>query len=182
MVDSYLSRLIEYNNWANRGVLGFLRTQPAELLDATAVGVFGTVRETLEHLISSEFVYYWYLARVPRGELPRPESPGLDGLNALAEQAARNWLSLAAKLPPGDEMLATRDGPRSAATVFTQLLVHGVEHRGHVWTVLSANGIKGLELDGWAYGILRHGDSWPPHPEWGPEPEERAEFPTVEQS
>jgi uncharacterized damage-inducible protein DinB len=182
MPDAYLARLLDYNNWANRGVLAFLRAQPPELLDATAVGVFGTVRETLEHVLSSELGYYRHLSRLGRGEFTRPERPDIDVLDALADEAADNWSRLAGGLPPGDEMLPTRDGPRSAATVFTQLLVHGIEHRGHVWTVLSANGIKGLELDGWAHGIFAHGDAWPPAPEWGPEPSQRAEFPTLEQS
>ena len=45
---TYLSRLADYNNWANHGLLEFLGKQPPETLDATATGVYGTIRETFE--------------------------------------------------------------------------------------------------------------------------------------
>ena len=54
---TYLDRLIDYDTWANQGLLDFLRAQPPETLDLTAGGVYGTIRETLEHLFSSEMGY-----------------------------------------------------------------------------------------------------------------------------
>ena len=57
------------------------------------------------------------------------------------------------------------------ATILTQLVMHGVEHRAHVGTILGANGIEPPDLDSWSHGIRIHGDDWPP--DWGPEPAER---------
>jgi hypothetical protein len=42
-MTAYLSRLIEYNSWANRGLLAFLAGLPPETLDATTTGVYGTI-------------------------------------------------------------------------------------------------------------------------------------------
>jgi hypothetical protein len=98
-MPSYLSRLIEYDDWANHGLLEFLRD--------------------LSH-----------------------------------------------------EMIQLRDGGRVAATMLTQLCVHGCEHRAHVGTILGANGIEPPDLDSWAHGIFVHGDDWPTA--WGPEPAERS--------
>ena len=50
-MPTYLLRLIEYDSWANRGLLEFLGGHPDEVLDATAAGVYGSMRETLEHLL-----------------------------------------------------------------------------------------------------------------------------------
>ena len=40
MVSTYLHRLIEYNNWANQGLLDFLKTVPPPVLDERAKGVY----------------------------------------------------------------------------------------------------------------------------------------------
>jgi hypothetical protein len=68
-------------------------------------------------------------------------------------------------------MLPTSSGQRAAATILTQLIMHGVEHRAHVGTILGSNGIEPPDLDSWAHGIRVHGDDWPP--DWGPEPAQR---------
>ncbi len=47
-METYLGRILEYNTWANRGLLDFLRDQPSETLDLAAAGVYGSIRETLE--------------------------------------------------------------------------------------------------------------------------------------
>ena len=73
---------------------------------------------------------------------------------------------------PGDEDRDLGRGERAAATILTQLVMHGVEHRGHIGTILGANGIEPPDLDAWSHGILAHGDAWPP--DWGPEPEGRS--------
>ncbi len=166
----YLVRLIDYNNWANRGLLEFLAGQAPETLDATTTGVYGTTRETLEHLLTSEMGYRHRLAGLPRYEpTDRPERQDLTDLQRLAEESAANLAALVDALPEPDSMLPTSSGQRAAATILTQLVMHGVEHRTHVGTILGANGIEPPDLDSWAHGIFVHGDDWPP--DWGPEPE-----------
>ncbi len=179
MSDSYLHRLVEYNNWANRGLLQFLATVPPPVLHEKAPGVFGTISQTFEHLLSSEISYHRKLLKLPKEDVSRPENPNLDVLKALAEESARKLDGLVDGLPEATEKMKLDSGPCGAATLFTQLVMHGVEHRAHIGTILGANGIRGLELDSWAHGIFMHGDAWPA--DWGPEPEVRAEFPTVEQ-
>ena len=180
MSDSYLHRLVDYNNWANRGLLEFLARQPGSVLGLMAAGVYGTIGQTFEHLFLSEISYHRKLLKLPKGaDFPTPETPTIDSLQAVAEDSAQKLASLVDGLPEATELLRLDDGARRAATLFTQLVMHGVEHRAHVGTILGANGIRGLELDSWAHGIFKYGDAWPA--DWGPEPEVRAEFPTVEQ-
>jgi uncharacterized damage-inducible protein DinB len=171
-MTSYLGRFLEYNSWANQGLLEFLGGLPPETLDLTATGVYGTIRETFEHLLTSEIGYQRRLAVLPRYDKSgRPERPELSDLQAIADESAASLASLVDSLPDPARMLPTNTGQRAAATVLTQLVMHGVEHRAHIGTILGSNGIEPPDLDSWAHGILVHGDDWPP--DWGPEPANR---------
>lgn len=178
-MPNYLHHLVHYNTWANRGLLEFLGTQPESVLALTAAGVYGTIGETFEHLLSSEISYHRKLLSLPKTEYPQPETATIRSLIELSANAAAKLGGLVDSLPDAGQALHLDDGDRSAATVFTQLVMHGIEHRAHIGTILGANGVHGPELDAWAHGIFAHNDAWPA--DWGPEPAIRAEFPTPEQ-
>jgi uncharacterized damage-inducible protein DinB len=166
-VNGYLRRLIEYNNWANKGLLAFLATFPAETLDASAAGVYGTVRETLNHLFEAEDNYFRSLTLQSRSDFStRPLVPRMEDLRGYAHSSAGNLDGMV--LPDPTRMLQFNDGMRSGATALTQLFMHGVEHRTHVATILGARGIEPPDLDSWAHGIFTGGDDWPPN--WGEAP------------
>jgi uncharacterized damage-inducible protein DinB len=171
-MTTYLHRLLEYNSWANRGLLEFLAAQPGQTLDLTATGVYGTIRDTFEHLLTAEMGYQHRLAGLPRyNETGRPARPEMADLQRLADESAGALARLVDRLPEPATMLPTSSGQRAAATILTQLIMHGVEHRAHVGTILGSNGIEPPDLDSWAHGIRVHGDDWPP--DWGPEPAQR---------
>jgi uncharacterized damage-inducible protein DinB len=166
MADPYLRRLGEYTSWANRGLVDFVGSLPDEVLDATAPGVYGSVRETLEHLLSSELNYERYLARGEKQEAPY-ERPDAAALQRLAAQSEATLLRLIDQLPDAEEFMHLGDGNRSAGTIFVQLISHSAEHRAHVGTILGSLGYELQELDSWAHGIFVNGDDWPP--DWGPD-------------
>lgn len=169
---TYLDRLIEFNSWANHGLLEFLAGLPPDTLDLTSTGVYGTIRDTFEHLLTSEMGYQHRLAGQPRyDDSNRPARPDMADLQQLADESAAGLARLVEVLPDPATMLPTSSGQRAAATILTQLIMHGVEHRAHVGTILGSNGIEPPDLDSWAHGIRVHGDDWPP--DWGPEPAQR---------
>jgi uncharacterized damage-inducible protein DinB len=180
MPDSYLRRLVEYNGWANQGLLEFLRTMPPPVLDEHVPGVYGSIRETLEHMLSSELYYGRYLQRLGREGVERPVNPALEVLEAIAGEARAAMLPIAESLPPPEEFLHLRDGERSAGTVFVQFLMHSAEHRTHVCTILGTLGIQPPELDSWSHGSFVKGDEWPA--EWGEKPEPLPPYPPPELS
>ncbi len=168
---SYLQRLLAYNTWANQGLLAFLRDHPPETLDLTTGGVYGSIGSTFAHLLSSEVSYHRRLL-LSTVTLPDwPDDPDLDTLQRMADESAARLTGLIAVLPEADTMILVSDGERAAATILTQLVMHGVEHRAHVGTILGANEIEPPDVDSWAHGIWVHGDAWPA--DWGPEPAER---------
>jgi uncharacterized damage-inducible protein DinB len=171
-MTAYHRRLIEYNSWANRGLLDFVAGLAPESLDLTTTGVYGTIRDTFEHLLTAEMGYRYRLAGLPRyDDSTRPKRPELADLQRLADESATGLARLVDALPDPATMLPTSSGQRAAATILTQLIMHGVEHRAHVGTILGSNGIEPPDLDSWAHGIRVHGDDWPP--DWGPEPAQR---------
>ncbi len=168
-MSTYLHGLIDYHSWANKGLIEILRTLPPETLDKTAEGVYGSVRETFAHMLSSELSYQRRLASFPPAAVRViPECPDLDLLQQIAAESAVNLATLVISLPERGTRVQTSDVLRAAGTILTQLIMHGCEHRTHVTTILGAHGIEPPEIDSWAYGILVSGDDWPPN--WGLEP------------
>ena len=54
---SSLSEFILYNNWANQAVLQSCQKLDKGQLATTKPGAYGTIRETLEHIIRAEAGY-----------------------------------------------------------------------------------------------------------------------------
>ena len=49
--------LYKHNLWANQKLLAACESLPAEVLDADAKGTYGTIRDTLVHLLAAEGRY-----------------------------------------------------------------------------------------------------------------------------
>ncbi len=149
MTDSYLRFLVDYDAWANRRLLEFFDSSP-ELLAASAPGVFGTAGETLNHLLDAELYYVERLGGNPRSE----ESSGLDlpALKALAAKLAWDATELLRALPEAETLFQRSSGKVNAATVLGQMIVHGVEHRTHVGTILGSLGLEPPDLAAWQFG------------------------------
>ncbi len=151
-----------HNTWATHALLGFLESQPPEVLAATAPGSFGTIAETLVHLVAAQERYVERLAAEMRAE-PVREAGGWGGFQPLRESLA--WsdplLLAAAETALGDAELKTvRNGQpvtMKLATLLAQAINHATEHRVNITTILAASGIEHPELDVWAYAE----STWP---------------------
>src|SRR3712207_6448316 len=54
---SVLATLFEHNTWANLKLLDFCEQLSGDQLDATAIGCFASIRDTLTHIIGAEVSY-----------------------------------------------------------------------------------------------------------------------------
>lgn len=161
MTDDTLLRAVRHNTWANLELLKFCSGLPAEQLDWTTPGVYGTIQRTLHHTIRAEHGYLHALT----GELPPIETEGrgrpmADDWTAplieLVERAGSNGERMERLLgAPFDaaRRITRPSGTVAAAGVIAaQYLHHGSDHRAHVGTILGANGLEPPDLDVWAYG------------------------------
>src|SRR5437868_7002037 len=93
---SVLTKLFHHNTWANLKLLDFCEGLSDEQLDATAVGCFGSIRDTLVHIASGE-VDYVNLAsdKLPAVPLPSDQFPGFEVLKEGVRWAGDELLKLA---------------------------------------------------------------------------------------
>ena len=80
-----LTTLFRHNLWANLRLLEQCAGLSAEQLDATIPGSFGSIRETLEHIVTSEQAYY---SRISTGQAHhRAEDPPPETVAEMLEWA-----------------------------------------------------------------------------------------------
>ena len=154
-----LHDLARHNVWATGQILAFCRGIDEATLDATVPGTYGTIIETLRHLIDSEMSYLFRLTGA-WSERPWPFDEAV-GLDVLAERAAVLATTLERFLA-GDwdsERLGEARGDEGevfavpAGVFLTQVLHHANEHRAHVCTILGALGHEPPDVSAWGYAL-----------------------------
>lgn len=148
-----LSALYQHNLWANRRLYAAALALSDEQLDAKASGTFGSIRETLVHIVRSE---EWYCSILQSGEFPDDpptvETP-LARLSQLVEYSGQALLEAALKSDPAQKMPTGRDEDLvPAQTVLIQALHHASEHRTQIETLMGQMGVETPGLSGWAFG------------------------------
>jgi uncharacterized damage-inducible protein DinB len=155
--------LIRYNNWSNAQVFAACQKLAADQLAAAAPGAYGTLRDTLEHIIRAEADYVGRLT----GNAPQPSfkwegQPALADIAAFADQVAGALLDTAQRIPPTHLVHEEENGQTLdylARALFIQVINHGIEHRTNITTILSGLGLPAPEVDGWAY-LWSHPDQF----------------------
>jgi uncharacterized damage-inducible protein DinB len=167
IMSSALVQLYRHKTWATLQLIEYCEGLADEDLDATIPGTYGTIRETLKHIVDAEEGYYSILTRQPFQTRAEAEAfvpsdpPPPDGPVSLAELAARirllgpKWEALATDGDlPGREV-TSRDGYVFPGWVpMVQAIHHADDHRSHVMSILGARGLAIPEPDGldvWGY-------------------------------
>jgi uncharacterized damage-inducible protein DinB len=153
--ESILVELIRYNNWANAQVLAACQKLTADQFAAAAPGTYGTIGDTLGHILRAEADYVRRLT----GDRSQPPSQWEDrltlaDLSAFASQVAGTLLDAIQRIPPTHIVHEEEDGNTmdyQARVLFIQVINHGIEHRTNITTILSSLGLRAPEVDGWGY-------------------------------
>lgn len=145
---------VRHNVWATIQILDFCHKLDEKTLNATVPGTYGTIIETLRHIIYCEIDF---LDRLLGRESINPirETTGLDMLMEQAALLATNWEVFLAGDVDGEHLLPPDAGthPIPAGVVIAVVLYHGSEHRGQVCTILGALGHEPPDLTPWAYAF-----------------------------
>jgi uncharacterized damage-inducible protein DinB len=148
MTAKDLERLYDYGYWANRKLLAVVtQLTPAEFTQ-TVAGSYGSVRNTLVHMLSAEWGWLERCGGQPRGPALEPDDyPSVESLVATWAQV-EGWVrAFLAGL--GDDELARvvhfkilQGEPRSGTVgeLMQHGAIHGVHHRGQVALLLRALG------------------------------------------
>jgi uncharacterized damage-inducible protein DinB len=165
-MNGALLQLYRHKTWATLRLIEYCKGLGNEHLDATIPGTYGTIRNTLRHLVDADEGYFSILTRerfptkdaAATFERPDPLPDGRVSLDELAERIRRlgpRWEALAEDDDlPGREVTTT-DGWRVPASVpMAQAIHHADDHRSHIMSILGARGLDVPEpngLDMWGY-------------------------------
>ena len=152
---SVLTRFFEHNTWANLALLDFCERLSDEQLDAKAIGGYGSIRETLVHIIGAEVSYVVRVnGRLPPRPFARNQLPGFDVLKEAARWTGDELLQLALSAR-ADTMVVEREGRLGAeytlASLIVQAITHSVEHRTQIATIITQLGMEPPDMSGWKY-------------------------------
>ena len=149
-----LSQIFAYNYWANLRLLDVCATLTDEQLDTTMIGIFGSIRETLMHLVHSEEGYVYSFTKIaPSTWLEELTTfPGFDELRRRSENSGKELINIVEQADLSQIFYLDKGTYRSPAfIVVIQALNHAIDHRSQIATLLSQQGIEPPNLDAWAY-------------------------------
>ena len=150
-----LEGLFDYSYWANRKLLGVLSQLTTEQFTQSVAGSYGSVRNTMVHMLSAEWGWLDRCGGAPRG--PALDAADYPTLASVVDQwkqvegSVREFLSTLR-----DEDLdrvvefAIGSGPRHAmrlGDLMHHAANHGVHHRGQVALLLRGLGFTPGNFD-----------------------------------
>lgn len=148
--------LAAHHGWATAELLAYCQGLDEATLNATIPGTYGTIIETLRHMIDAEMSYVFRLtAAWPERPWAYDEPAGID---LLLERAALLAATLEQFLATDwdDERIGDAygdEGPLDvrAGVFLAQTIHHANEHRAHVCTILGALGHEPPDVSAWGY-------------------------------
>jgi uncharacterized damage-inducible protein DinB len=145
---SDLERLYDYHYWANKQLLGVVSKLTPEQFTQSVAGSYGSVRNTLVHVLSAEWGWLDRCGGPERGERLNPQHyPTVESLVhawTRVEGYVRGFLSgLTDDDLARDIEFALGSGPKQSAPLGDLLqhaTVHAAHHRGQVSLLLRTLG------------------------------------------
>ena len=155
MSRSLLADAFAHHAWATLRLIDTCLTLSPEQLETAVPGTYGSILETVRHLVGADCSY---LATVTRGRVARIDQQrmGLRELRAAMEANGPSWATLLEEdLDPDTVLVRHRDdGSESHAPLgirLAQALHHGTDHRSQVCTALTTLGIEPPGIDAWDF-------------------------------
>jgi uncharacterized damage-inducible protein DinB len=150
-----LTSLFSHNLWANLRLLESCAELTEEQLDATIPGAFGSIHDTLEHIVKAERSYFSRISTGQRYAHPEDAPPmTIVEMMAWVRSSGTGLIEWAPKVQAEDAVTVDWDGtPRDVpkTILLTQAINHATEHRAQVMAILTQLGIESPDLQGWAY-------------------------------
>jgi uncharacterized damage-inducible protein DinB len=151
--NALLREAFDHHIWATEQILRLCRGLDEAQLTAPGRATYGTILETLNHLVRADAGY------IPRSLGARPgwaeEDDVVDvaELEARAAETAERWQRLLAAPIDASEVLLLDDGAYQALACvpIVQALHHGNAHREQVCSLLTSLAIEPPDLQAWAW-------------------------------
>ncbi|HEX5040924.1 MAG TPA: DinB family protein [Candidatus Limnocylindria bacterium] len=155
-MTTLLDDALAHHVWATLRLLDACSELTDEQLETTLPGTYGSILETMRHLVASDA---GYLNRLSGGRHPRVEEAGMGvvELRSVMERNRELWPELLTANPDPSEMVTVQreDGSSFGAPKgirLAQVIHHGTDHRSQICTALTSLGIEPPPIDVWDYG------------------------------
>jgi uncharacterized damage-inducible protein DinB len=156
--------MFDHHLWATEALIDHLDGLPAERLDASVPGTYGSMIDTLAHLMGADDRY---LLRMRNPSLPPAEDRvgvPLAELRAELADHRRRWTEILDELEADELRAAIRDHTGgypdtddAEGLLLIQAIHHGNDHRTQICSTLGALDEEVPELDGWQYWVSGRG-------------------------
>ena len=150
------AHLFKHHLWANSELLEVCDGMSDGVLDATVNGTYGSVRDTFVHLFAAEERYLGRISEyAPEPPLAEGTFPGFRVLRERCSASGEALIELVGK-ETGDRIISG-EHPRygkfaiPVSTFLAQAINHATEHRSHICTILTQQGVEAPGLDVWTY-------------------------------
>jgi uncharacterized damage-inducible protein DinB len=147
--------LLRHKTWATLRLIDYCRTLDDEQLALTIPGTYGTILDTLRHVITADEDYFsvltgeqpaeWFLAETWDGV-------SLDDFLVSTRRRGTGWEAVAEDVDIQHRPAVFPDGIGwPGAVLIAQALHHADDHRTQICSILGAHGLEVPRLDVWAY-------------------------------
>lgn len=150
-----LTTLFRHHVWANQKLFEACSGMTPDQLGAALPGTFGSIWDTLEHIVRAEQSYLTRISTGQRHRFPDDAPPlALADMVETLRATGSGLIEWAAKVQADDAVQIDWDGvPRAVpkAILMTQAINHATEHRAQIMTIMTQLGVQPPELDAWTY-------------------------------
>ncbi len=155
MEKPLLSDAFAHHVWATIRLIDACLPLTAEQLETSVPGTYGSILETIRHVVGGDSSYLFVLTGGRVREIDE-EHMDLAELRSAMEDNRASWSSLLAQdLDPDTVVVRYRDdGSQSHAPLsirLAQALEHGSDHRSQICTALTTLGIEPPPIDVWDF-------------------------------
>jgi uncharacterized damage-inducible protein DinB len=155
-MTSLMEDAFAHHVWATLTLADACLALPPEQLDTTVPGTYGSIHDTMRHIVGSDASYLFVTSEET---FPRIDEEQM-GFRELRDQMATHgeaWSRVLATADP-DRMLTRHRDDGSSATAplsirLAQAVHHGTDHRSQICTALTTLGVEPPFIDVWDYGL-----------------------------
>jgi uncharacterized damage-inducible protein DinB len=158
--NSVLEALFHHNTWANLKLLDYCEGLNDEQLETSTAGTYGSIRDTLLHIVRAEVGYvYRASGKLPDDPPQRGHFPGFAPLKRAAQWAGEELLQLAVSARADTIVQEVQPETPDVIEQFTlaslmmQAINHSTEHRTQVSTTVTQLGLEPPDMSGWQYMV-----------------------------
>ena len=150
-----LTTLFSHHLWSNLRLLERCSELTRGQLDATIVGAYGSIYETLQHIVTSEKSYFSRISTGKRYDRPENVPPmTIAEMIDSARATGEGLIEFVPKIKAEDTVEVDWEGaPRMVpiTILITQALNHATEHREQIKAIMTQIGVEPPDLQGWEF-------------------------------